>query len=165
MYNKLLEILHVNVARFLAFLMATMLINVTWQVVSRKVFDDPSSFTEELALYLMVWIGILGASYAFRTRAHLGLDVLTASLPAHKKAITEIISMLFCIGFATTVMIFGGSNLVALTLSLNQMSPALEIKVGYVYSVIPLSGLLITLYAVHILAQALQTLRHAQAQA
>ena len=49
--------------------------------------------------------------------------------------------------FALTVMVYGGSQLVQLTLELNQLSASLGWKIGYVYMVIPASGLLITFYA------------------
>jgi TRAP-type C4-dicarboxylate transport system permease small subunit len=49
---------------FLALAMALAVAAVLWQVFSRYVLADPSSFTDELVRYLMVWIGLLGAAYA-----------------------------------------------------------------------------------------------------
>ena len=64
----------------LVVLMSVMVIDVSWQVASRFVFRAPSSFTEELAGFLLIWIGLLGAAYGFRTRAHLGIDLLVTKL-------------------------------------------------------------------------------------
>ena len=47
---------------FLIFLMAVIVLDVTWQVFTRFILKDPSSFTEELAGFLLIWIGLLGAS-------------------------------------------------------------------------------------------------------
>jgi TRAP-type C4-dicarboxylate transport system permease small subunit len=44
-------------------------------------------------------------------------------------------------------MVIGGFRLVSITLKLNQISAALQIQLGYVYLVLPLSGLLIMFYA------------------
>lgn len=129
-------------------LMAVMVIDVTWQVVTRFILSEPSSVTEELARFLLVWIGLLGAAYAFRVRAHLGLDLLTSSLPVESRKKVEILINVVCFLFAATVMVYGGAKLVALTLDLNQTSPALQVPMGYIYTVIPLSGLLICLFAV-----------------
>lgn len=41
-------------ANFLVFIMAVMVLNVLWQVASRFIFGSPSSFTDELARYLMI---------------------------------------------------------------------------------------------------------------
>ena len=48
----------------LMLLMAVSALNVLWQVFTRFILQDPSSYTEELARFLLVWIGLLGASYA-----------------------------------------------------------------------------------------------------
>ena len=41
---------------------------VAWQVISRYVFNSPSIFTDELARFLLMWIGMLGATYALEQR-------------------------------------------------------------------------------------------------
>ena len=64
------------VETLLALLMAAAVANVVWQVVSRFVLGRPSSVTDELARYLLVWIGLLGAGYAVGRRLHVAVDVL-----------------------------------------------------------------------------------------
>jgi TRAP-type C4-dicarboxylate transport system permease small subunit len=135
-------------AVFLMILMAAIVVDVTWQVLSRFLVGVPSSVTEEIARFLLVWIGLLGAAYAFRTHSHLGLDILTAKLPIQKRIIAEIIAQLMCFGFSASVLIYGGMNLVKLQLMLGQTSAALQIKMGYVYIVLPLAGVLICIYAI-----------------
>ncbi|MEM1287390.1 MAG: TRAP transporter small permease subunit [Pseudomonadota bacterium] len=43
-----------------------MVATALWQVVARYILDQPPPWTEELARYSMVWVGLLGASCAFR---------------------------------------------------------------------------------------------------
>ncbi|MDO6446961.1 TRAP transporter small permease [Colwellia sp. 1_MG-2023] len=131
----------------LAILMGLMVLDVTWQIFTRFATDSPSSWTEELARFLLIWIGLLGAAWAYRTRSHLGLSYLVEKQsPAMQKKLA-IFSYLAAIVFAISVMIFGGSQLVLLTLNLNQFSASLGVKIGYVYMIIPISGVLITIYA------------------
>ncbi|MDZ7338542.1 MAG: TRAP transporter small permease, partial [candidate division KSB1 bacterium] len=118
---------------FLSVLMATMVIDVTWQVFTRFVLRNPSSYTEEIARFQLVWIGLLGASYAYRTKAHLGIDVLAAKLKGNRKRLLEIIINLLVLAFAFFVMVVGGIRLVRLTFILRQVSAALGIPIGYVY--------------------------------
>lgn len=132
----------------LMILMALMVLDVTWQVFARFILNQPSSVTEELARFLLIWIGLLGAAYAFRMRAHLGLDIVTSNLPPKARWRTDVLANVLCFLFAAMVMVYGGSKLVLLTLELRQLSPALQVPMGYVYIVIPLSGLLICLFAV-----------------
>jgi TRAP-type C4-dicarboxylate transport system permease small subunit len=136
-------------AAFLTMLMATMVINVTWQVISRFVMKNPSSYTEELAGFLLIWIGLLGASWAYYTKAHLGIDVLTAKATGLKRKLIEISINFIVLMFALFVMVIGGIRLVKLTFSLGQISPALGIEMGTIYLVIPLAGILMIYFAIH----------------
>lgn len=134
-------------AKACAVLMAVMVLDVTWQVFSRFILSNPSSITEELARFLLIWIGLLGSAYAYRKYAHLGLDIATAKLEGLRKLWAERIADVICFAFAAVIMVYGGAKIVALTLRLNQSSAALEVPMGYVYCVIPLSGILICLFA------------------
>jgi TRAP-type C4-dicarboxylate transport system permease small subunit len=44
-------------------------------------------------------------------------------------------------------MVIGGLNLIYILLKLGNISPALSLPIGYVYSVIPVSGILIIYYS------------------
>ena len=48
----------------LIFLMAFLVVDVLWQVLSRYILVSPSSVTDELAGYLLIWVGLLGAALA-----------------------------------------------------------------------------------------------------
>jgi TRAP-type C4-dicarboxylate transport system permease small subunit len=124
-----------------------MVLAVTWQVVSRYVLSSPSSWTEEVARFLLIWIGMLGAAYAFRTRMHIGLDLLPAKLSGRSARRLQQLSAGIILLFAVTVLIAGGGNLVLLTWELRQTSAALGLPIAFVYSVIPLTGVLVVLYS------------------
>ena len=131
----------------LIILMGANVLNVLWQVFTRFVLKDPSSFTEELARYLLIWVGLLGASYAAGKKMHLAIDVVLQTLKKKWKIWAEIGIQVFIFLFSLFVMVVGGLRLVTITLTLDQISAALQIKLGYVYVVIPLSGMLIMFYA------------------
>ncbi len=139
--DKLLELA-------LIILMGANVLNVLWQVFTRFVSKNPSSFTEELARYLLIWVGLLGASYAAGKKMHLAIDVVLQGLANRAKIWTDIVIQVFIFLFSFLVMVIGGLRLVAITLTLNQISAALRIKLGYVYLALPLSGLLIMFYSV-----------------
>lgn len=136
------------IAHMLVILMALMVINVTWQVASRYIFKDPSSFTDELSRYMMIWVGMLGAAYVAGKNEHLAIDILLTSLKT--KAQDKLMVLIsFCIMiFAIVVMVIGGSNLVYITFILGQKSATLQIPLAYVYSIIPFSGVLVIYYQV-----------------
>jgi len=128
-------------------LMAVMVVDVTWQVASRYLLQAPSSFTEELAGFLLIWIGLLGAAYGFRTRSHLGIDLLVSRLGGGWRRAAEVFSHLLVLLFALTTMVGGGIELVQLAFRLEQISAAMGIRMGFVYLALPLSGVLVILFS------------------
>ena len=135
-------------------LMGAMVLNVLWQVFTRFVLRHPSSFTEELARYMMIWVGLLGSAYASGQKAHLALDLLTGHLHGARKRISEFIIHAVVLLVALTVMVGGGGRLVWIQLSLGQQSAALQWKLGYVYLAVPLAGAFIAFYSVAALLDA-----------
>lgn len=132
----------------LVLLVAALVVSVTWQILSRYLFVVPAAWTEELARFLLIWIGLLGAAYAYRTRSHLGLDLLPASLTGRARTGLAIFVHLVCMSFAAMVLVVGGGALVAMTWELKQYSAAMGLPIAYVYSVIPASGVVICLFAI-----------------
>lgn len=143
----------------LVFIMAAMTLNVLWQVFSRFILQNPSSITEELARYMLIWIGILGASYVSGQKMHLAIDLLSTKLSGIKKSYLEIVIQICVLIFALFVMVIGGVRLVQITLTLNQISAALQIPLGYVYTVVPISGSLIVFYSVVFLVEEFQNIK------
>lgn len=134
-------------AAFLIGLMSLMVLTVSWQVATRYLLNSPSSYTEELATYLLIWISLLGAAYALRVRAHLGLDIVVRRLSTNRQRTMRIVAHAAIVVFSLVVLVFGGGWLVYVTLDLNQLSAAFQVPVGYVYLALPLSGLLMTYYS------------------
>jgi TRAP-type C4-dicarboxylate transport system permease small subunit len=129
-------------------LMGANVLNVLWQVFTRFFLKSPSPFTEELARFLLIWVGLLGASYAAGKKMHLAIDVVVNRLGGRSRAYAEYLIQFFIFLFALLVLVVGGIRLVAITLTLNQVSAALQIKLGYVYLVLPVSGILLMLYSI-----------------
>ncbi len=142
--TRLLEVL-------LTLLMATMILDVVWQVFTRYVLRHPSSYTEELATFLLVWIGLMGGAYAYRKQAHLGMDILTMEFRGAAARVAELFIHGCVALFAFFALIWGGTRLVQVMLKYDQVSPALGLKMGHVYLILPLSGVFILIFALDFL--------------
>jgi TRAP-type C4-dicarboxylate transport system permease small subunit len=59
---------------------AVMVVDVLWQVFTRFILNNPSSWTEELAIFLLIWVALLGAAVALNRGAHLGIDYFVGKL-------------------------------------------------------------------------------------
>lgn len=133
--------------RLLIAIMVVMLISVIWQVISRYLLESPSTLTDEIASYGLIWLGLYGAAYATGKELHLSIDLIPASRIQKAPLLYSGIVTLAIILFALLVMVVGGINLCRLTFLLEQKSAALEVPLGYIYSAIPISGLLIIYYS------------------
>ena len=148
-----MKVLRKYIDKFLAFAliitMTVLVIDVVWQVLARYIVKSPSSFTDELARYLLIWVGLLGSAYAMGKKKHLAIDLLPSKLSGKPRVILDNFISILIILFAGLVLVVGGIRLVIITLTLEQISPALGIPLGYVYLVLPFSGLLIIFYALY----------------
>lgn len=127
-------------------LMGLMTVNVVWQVASRFVLRSPSNFTDELARYLFIWLGLLGAAYAAGRHLHLAVDAFTIRLrPATQQRLRRLSALMLSL-FGLLVLVVGGSRLVYITWVLGQRSASLQVPMALVYLALPVSGALMVIY-------------------
>jgi TRAP-type C4-dicarboxylate transport system permease small subunit len=137
-------------------LMGVMTILATWQVASRYVLNKPSTFTEEALLISFVWAGLLGATYVFGKQDHMRMSFIVDKFSPEKRAKVEVFTEVLILLFAALVLVFGGFKISKL--AMGQLSPSMQIPMGYIYFVLPLSGMLTMVYNVmniHRLAKSL----------
>ena len=159
MLEKIKKALDRFLELLVALVMGILVLDVTWQVFTRYVLKNPSSWTEELATFLMIWVGLLGASVALNRKAHLGVDYFVDKLSPLKKLYAQIFIFTAVALFSLSVLLMGGIRLVAMTLMRGQVSPALQIKMGYVYLALPLSGFFLVLYSLEFLLESFKAAR------
>lgn len=135
-------------AGFTVTVMAMLVVCVVWQVFSRYVLSQPSTMTDEVARFSMIWVGLLGAAYATGKRRHLSIDLFVSNLQGAPKLVNQLFVDLCVLLFAGSAMVWGGLTLVTKVYSTGQVSPAMQLPMAYVYVVLPLSGLIISYYCV-----------------
>ena len=126
-----------------------MVLDVLFQVFSRYILGTSFTWTEEFARFSLIWMTILGAAYLNAKREHLSMDFLYEKFSVANKRKASILIEVFIFLFALIVMVVGGFNLVYTTLRLEQLSGTLRIPLGYVYAIMPFSGLLIMCFSVY----------------
>lgn len=147
-FLSLVDLIDKLLQKLLIVLMTVLLIDVSWQVLTRFILENPSSFTEELARFLLIWIGLLGSAHAYRHKMHLGVDIFVKSLTPLTARVIKQAVQLITIAFAMSVLVFGGGKLMMLATHLDQQSPAMHINMGVIYIALPLSGVLLALFAI-----------------
>ena len=122
-------------------LFAALVLDVLWGVVSRYWPGvAPSDWTEELGIYLLAWVSLLGSALTYRERGHLGLDYFITHFDPAAQRLSALVIDLCVLVFAGFALCYGGYRLVSDTLASNQLTPVLQWKTGYMYLSVPISG-------------------------
>ncbi|WP_330985484.1 MULTISPECIES: TRAP transporter small permease [Enterobacterales] len=162
MLNRIKQGVDRTIAAFSVAVMVALVICVVWQVFSRYVLNQPSTITDELARFLMIWVGLLGAAYTVGAQRHLSIDLLAMTLNAQRQAILSVIVNLLIFAFSGLVIVTGGLKLIEKTLATAQVSAAMQIPMGYVYFILPLCGFVMMFYALFFIYQGITRLTHPQ---
>lgn len=138
-------------------LFAVLVLAVAWQVFTRQVLNNPSGWSEELAKYVFIWLGLFGSALVFGERGHIAVDFIIRKFPPRLALVNAVFGQLVIIAFAVVVLVYGGWKVSAL--AWNQNLTGLPVNVGWLYTALPASGVLIVYYSVHHL---IALLRHAE---
>lgn len=74
------------------------------------------------------------------------MGFLADKLSSKKLTILNVIIEIITIAFALIVMVYGGVSITSL--SMTQKTASLGIPMGYIYIVLPITGIIITLYGI-----------------
>ena len=130
-------------------MMAVMILDVIWGVLTRFVFRSPSRWTDELATFMLIWISMLGAALAHRQASHLGVSWLVERIdPRIAGGVARFIHVLI-IAFAAVVMVYGGALLVQDRFRSGQVLPALGWNKAWMYLAVPVAGVFIIGYSLY----------------
>ena len=127
---------------------AGFLVVVSLQVFYRFVLELPFVWSEEAARYLFVWAAFLGAAVAIGRREHFSITLIKTYLTRRGQWVLEIFGVILVIVFCL-LMIWFGSKMSLRFIYINL--PIIPISQGFIYSVIPLSGLYGVLHLVVVL--------------
>lgn len=132
-------------AALCAVIFTALVLIVGWQVLSRQVLTTPATWTEETSRFVFVVLAMLGGALVFSERGHIAVELLAARLrPAAQKAVAVVVE-LTVVFFAVYLLVYGGMR--ASSLAWEQQLSTLPVSIGQVYAVIPVTGVLVTYFA------------------
>ena len=132
-------------------LFAFMTVIGTYQIVTRYVFNAPSTISEELLTFTFTWMSILAAALVFGKRDHMRMDFFAAKFTGKSGVMLSIFSESLVLVFAILVLVYGGINITKLTMT--QVTASLGVPMSTVYVVIPIAGVITIVYSIINLAE------------
>lgn len=124
--------------------LCTLLVNVN--VLMRYILRSPLFWCEEVVTGLFVWTVFIGSAYAYRTHAHLGVDILVNAMPAKIQRVIKVVIQL--LEFAVLVMLTNIS-VQYLFNTWDKLSNTLRVPSWYVAIAVPLGFGLSLIYSVY----------------
>ena len=123
---------------------------VQWQVIGRYVFNDSPTWTETLALLLVLYLTSLAVAVGVRDAGHIGLESLATLLPLRfQRWLALVVHALVAIfGF-----LMAQSGWLWATLKWNEKKPMFPVPEGADYVPLVIAGVLIMIFCIeHIVA-------------
>jgi len=121
--------------------MITMSIFILIQVISRYVFQDSITWTEEASRYMFIWLIFLVVGIGFKENKHISIDFLIdLSPPIVQKIIKQIIFLLMLA--LSLLFVWEGYVLVSQMQMFAQTSANLQIPMWWIYLSLPVGFLL-----------------------
>jgi TRAP-type C4-dicarboxylate transport system permease small subunit len=139
-----------------AFFLTALVVTISTAVTFRYVLNSPLSWPEELARYSMVWLTFIGAALAAKSHSHIVVDIAGLFLPERPRLLVALAVHSIVIVFLGVFFVYG---LLLAQRMWVAVSPALSIRVGYVYLSIPLGTALMIVHMIHELTRTTRALR------
>lgn len=121
-----------------------MTVTGSWQILSRYVYGRPSTVSEELLTYSFAWMALLASSYVFGRGDHMRMAFLAEKTRGRTRLLLGLTGDLLGFGFSAVVMTWGGLEITKLAMT--QVTASLQIPMGYVYVILPVSGVFIMFF-------------------
>lgn len=136
-FEKILD----TVMRFLmALSMGALVVGGTWQIFTRWVMGNPSTFTDEFLRYVLIWASLIGSAYCFYRDEHLSLTLVTDRAKGPFAIVLQIFIEAAILFFVCYVFVFGGYRL---AVNATNVSSVIRLPFKFLYSVLPVSGIFI----------------------
>jgi TRAP-type C4-dicarboxylate transport system permease small subunit len=157
-----IDVVHRVIELLCVLLLLVMIIVTVYQVFMRSVLNSATSWSEEIALLMMIWFGYMGMALGVRERVHISVDFLFERLPRIVQILMDAIGRILVSVFAFTMLQQG---MFLTSISTIQRFPATRIPRAWMYIVLVISGFLMLLYVVESILQTLLRLQRIRREA
>lgn len=130
-----------------------MVVLTCWQVFTRYVLSNPSTWSEELVGYLFAWMSLFGACLVTGERGHMNIPILVDMAPGGVKKTLLCLGEVIAFLFSAVILVFGGMQITSL--AMGQMTSSLGVAMGVFYIVMPICGVVNMLYTIMNIAEIL----------
>lgn len=143
MTTKILLTIRKLTEAFVLLMIVLMTVIISYQVISRFVFNTTPPWIQPLSLLLMVWIGFLGIAIGIQDNSHIKINLFVEKTPKKIQELLHFVQRLLAVLFGLFMVIEGGKFSLSM---LSSSIPGLKVPSAILYMAVPLAGLLVIVY-------------------
>ena len=137
--KKVLKVYDILLKTVLVAIIVSFIVIIFMQVVSRYVFNNSLTWSEELARVLFTQMVFLAAPLVVREKKGISVDIIVQFIP--KSAKRKLYVVINCLSLVFFVFM-GISGYRFAMMNFNQRTTALHLNMGMLYMVIPVSAVM-----------------------
>lgn len=158
LYDAFISVLQLVSGLLLLAMLGIVLLGIFY----RYVVDEALSWYDEFAGYTLVWLTMYGSVLALAKRKHISFETLVEKMPPRARRAAEIFGLLCVMAFSLVLLVSGWELIREMA---DETAVSLPwVKMAWVYSVLPVSGALMTFIGAVQLVELLVPLRSPRAE-
>jgi len=145
-FNAAINKLAKGLEKLMIVLVVTMMLSLSWQVFTRFVIKVPSTWTEEVARSVFIYLVMIGAALGVKNSVHFGMTMLSDRLHGRARDLYQRFVINGIIMMAAIFLLYYGYDF-TVAYGLNRVSPTFLIPMAWVFGIVPISGALMILFS------------------
>lgn len=151
-YLKLCDLIVKCIEWAAGIMFLVMSLSTCWQVISRYILKKSSMWTQDLSLFLFVWIVLLGSAAAVYKGKHTSVTLIAAQFPKFLQVVVDYFAILAVLICSVLITKTGYSFFLQ---NAGSKSSGLVVSLGWPTAALPVGGALMALLAVGALVKKL----------
>jgi TRAP-type C4-dicarboxylate transport system permease small subunit len=149
MLKKILNSLERCLKCLVTVLLIVFTIMVALQVISRYIFNNSLTWTEQTARYLFIWMILIEMAILYRTKANMAFDLVLNMLPLRIQWILHFAGTALILGFAA---VYFYSSISLCLRAAGKIAYGIDVPINMVYVAQPVGSGLLCLFALEHIA-------------
>jgi C4-dicarboxylate transporter, DctQ subunit len=129
---------------------------ITYEVFMRYLFNAPTTWVQEMSIYLCIAIGFMAAAYALKNNSHFSVTLLVDRMTAKNRRRMKIFTCLLGMAYSIIFVLKGYENMKFAYDIGDTSTGLLRAPLWIPWLLVPIGGLLLTLQFINKIAEEIQ---------
>jgi len=158
--SRWLDSINYHVGSVLAWTVVPLTLLVTYEVISRRIFNTPHIWSFEITVMIFGFYFTIVAGYTLLQKGHVAIDLFSNRLPERKRLVVEVVGyLLFLFPFMLVILVYGSRFAVKSWMMLETSETTFGPPVYPFKTIVPICALLLLLQGLSEIVKRIHRLR------